>query len=154
MRFLRLRPLAAAGLRQLIDSIDSAKLAEHECNRGFAGTGASSAEGIARARACGLRAQASVTVSRLVRYDELREVSSLFRRSVGQSLWALVKKTPKMLRLARRQERAATRMQLSRIGRPSNARREGSNDTNERHRSAPTLNGSPVSFSGPGGGSG
>jgi hypothetical protein len=102
MRFLRLRPLAAAGLRQLIASIDSAGLAEHERNRGLRGLERRLAEVIARARACGLPVQASVTVSRLVRYDELREVSSLFRRSAGQSLWALVGETPKMLCLARR----------------------------------------------------
>ncbi|MGA7263305.1 MAG: radical SAM protein [Stellaceae bacterium] len=64
-------PLVAAGLRRLIVSIDSAKLAEHERNRGLEGLERRLAEGIARARACGVPVQASVTVSRLVRYDEL-----------------------------------------------------------------------------------
>jgi MoaA/NifB/PqqE/SkfB family radical SAM enzyme len=63
--------LVAAGLRQLIVSIDSAGLAEHERNRGLEGLERRLAEGIARARACGLPVKASVTVSRLVRYDEL-----------------------------------------------------------------------------------
>ena len=63
--------LAAAGLRRLIVSIDSAELAEHERNRGLEGLERRLAEGIGRARARGLPVQASVTVSRLVRYDEL-----------------------------------------------------------------------------------
>jgi len=63
--------LAAAGLDRPIISIDSANLAEHERNRGLEGLEHRLAEGIARARACGLPVQASVTVNRLVRYDEL-----------------------------------------------------------------------------------
>lgn len=63
--------LAAAGLRQLIVSLDSHALAEHERNRGLDGLEQRLAEGIARARACGLPVQASVTVNRLVRYEEL-----------------------------------------------------------------------------------
>jgi MoaA/NifB/PqqE/SkfB family radical SAM enzyme len=63
--------LAAAGLCRLIVSIDSANLVEHERNRGLEGLGSRLAEGIAQARACGLPVQASVTVNRLVRYDEL-----------------------------------------------------------------------------------
>ena len=63
--------LAAAGLDRLIVSIDSANLTEHECNRGLKGLERRLVEGIARARTCGLPAQASVTVNRLVRYDEL-----------------------------------------------------------------------------------
>ena len=63
--------LAAAGLRRLIVSIDSAELAEHERNRGLEGLERRLAESIGRARARGLPVQASVTVSRLVRYDEL-----------------------------------------------------------------------------------
>ena len=60
--FLRryIDPLAAAGLDRLIISIDSADLAEHEHNRGLAGLERRLAEGIARARACGLPVQASV----------------------------------------------------------------------------------------------
>jgi MoaA/NifB/PqqE/SkfB family radical SAM enzyme len=63
--------LAAAGLCQLIVSLDSARLAEHERNRGLDGLERRLTEGIAQARARGLPVQASVTVSRMVRYDEL-----------------------------------------------------------------------------------
>jgi MoaA/NifB/PqqE/SkfB family radical SAM enzyme len=63
--------LAAAGLCRLIVSIDSANLAEHERNRGLEGLEHCLAEGIAQARACGVPVQASVTVNRLVCYDEL-----------------------------------------------------------------------------------
>jgi MoaA/NifB/PqqE/SkfB family radical SAM enzyme len=63
--------LAAAGLSRLIVSIDSAELAAHERNRGLEGLERRLVEGIAAARRCGLPVQASVTVSRLVRYDEL-----------------------------------------------------------------------------------
>ena len=34
-------------------------------------------------------------------------MASLFRRSVAQSLWALIEEAPKMRRLARRRERVA-----------------------------------------------
>jgi MoaA/NifB/PqqE/SkfB family radical SAM enzyme len=64
-------PPAVAGLCQLIVSIDSVTLAEHERNRGLEGLERRVAEGIAQARACGLAVQASVTVSHLVRCDEL-----------------------------------------------------------------------------------
>ncbi len=63
--------LAAAELTRLLISIDSASLAEHEHNRGLAGLEQRLVEGIARARGFGLPVYASVTVSRLVRYDEL-----------------------------------------------------------------------------------
>jgi MoaA/NifB/PqqE/SkfB family radical SAM enzyme len=63
--------LAAAGLKTLLVSIDSAALPEHERNRGLEGLERRIARGIARARALGLPVLASVTVSRLVRYDEL-----------------------------------------------------------------------------------
>jgi MoaA/NifB/PqqE/SkfB family radical SAM enzyme len=63
--------LAAAGLCQLIVSLDSARLAEHKRNRGLDGLERRLTEGIAQARARGLPVQASVTVSRMVRYDEL-----------------------------------------------------------------------------------
>ena len=56
--------LMAAGLEQLIVSIDSAELAEHERNRGLEGLERRLAEGIGRTRARGLSVQASVTVSR------------------------------------------------------------------------------------------
>lgn len=64
-------PLAAAGLCQVIVSLDSATLGEHERNRGLEGLEHRLAEGIALAQECGLPVQASVTVSRLVNYDEL-----------------------------------------------------------------------------------
>ena len=63
--------LAAAGLDRLMVSIDSAKLSEHESNRGLEGLEHRLIEGIAQARAFGLPVQASVTVNRLARYDEL-----------------------------------------------------------------------------------
>jgi len=63
--------LASAGLDRLIISIDSADLAEHERNRGLEGLERRLAEGIAQARECGLPVQASVTVNRVVRYEEL-----------------------------------------------------------------------------------
>jgi MoaA/NifB/PqqE/SkfB family radical SAM enzyme len=53
--------------------LDSASLAEHEHNRGLKGLERRLADGIAQARARGLPVQASVTVSRLVRYDALPE---------------------------------------------------------------------------------
>ena len=66
-------PLAAAGLERLIISLDSANPAEHERNRGLEGLDRRIAEGIARAHAHGLPVQASVTVSRLIHYDQLAE---------------------------------------------------------------------------------
>jgi len=63
--------LAAAGLRQLIVSLDSANLREHDRNRGLRGLQRRIAEGIERAHAYGLPVQASVTVNRLIRYAEL-----------------------------------------------------------------------------------
>jgi MoaA/NifB/PqqE/SkfB family radical SAM enzyme len=66
-----IKPLAAAGLCRLIVSLDSADLAEHERNRGLEGLERRIAEGIDRAHAKGVPVQASVTVNRLVCYDEL-----------------------------------------------------------------------------------
>ena len=63
--------LASAGLDRLIISIDSANLAEHARNRGLEGLERRLAEGIAQARERGVPVQASVTVNRLVRYEEL-----------------------------------------------------------------------------------
>lgn len=65
--------LARAGLRELVVSLDSANLVEHERNRGLAGLEARIIEGIERAHAFDLHVQASVTVSRLIRYAELPE---------------------------------------------------------------------------------
>jgi len=63
--------LASAGLDRLILSIDSANLAEHERNRGLKGLEPRMIDGIAQAHAFGLPVQASVTVNRLVDYDQL-----------------------------------------------------------------------------------
>lgn len=63
--------LAEAGLGRLIISVDSGDLAEHEHNRGLDGLTRRMTEAIAMARSLGLPVHASVTVSRLVRYDEL-----------------------------------------------------------------------------------
>jgi hypothetical protein len=57
--------------RSAIVSIDSAKLSEHEGNRGLEGLEHRLVDGIAQARASGLSVQASVTVNRLVDYDQL-----------------------------------------------------------------------------------
>jgi MoaA/NifB/PqqE/SkfB family radical SAM enzyme len=65
--------LAAIGLSRLVISLDSAELAEHERNLGLQGLEHRIIEGIARARACGLSVRASVTISRLIRYDQLPE---------------------------------------------------------------------------------
>jgi MoaA/NifB/PqqE/SkfB family radical SAM enzyme len=66
-----IKSLAAAGLCQLIVSLDSGDLTEHERNRGLEGLVGRLAEGIAQAREYRLPVQASVTVNRLVRYDAL-----------------------------------------------------------------------------------
>jgi MoaA/NifB/PqqE/SkfB family radical SAM enzyme len=63
--------LAAAGLRRLLVSIDSADMDEHERNRGLPGLEVRIREGVARARALGIPVCASVTVSRLVRFELL-----------------------------------------------------------------------------------
>jgi MoaA/NifB/PqqE/SkfB family radical SAM enzyme len=63
--------LASAGLDRLIISIDSADLAEHERNRGLEGLESRMADGIAQAHAFDLHVQASVTVNRLVDYEQL-----------------------------------------------------------------------------------
>jgi MoaA/NifB/PqqE/SkfB family radical SAM enzyme len=63
--------LGKAGLKRLLVSIDSANLIEHEINRGLNGLGAHIKDGLAEARSMGIPTCASVTVSRLVRYDAL-----------------------------------------------------------------------------------
>lgn len=65
--------LAAAGLRRLLVSIDSADLEEHERNRGLSGLGERISDGVARARTRGIPVCASVTVNRLVRFESLPE---------------------------------------------------------------------------------
>ncbi|MBV9374898.1 MAG: radical SAM protein [Alphaproteobacteria bacterium] len=66
-----IRSLADAGLCRLIVSLDSADLAEHERNRGLEGLERRLAKGITLAKEYGLPVQASVTVNRLVNYDDL-----------------------------------------------------------------------------------
>ena len=56
-----IKSLAAAGLYQLIVSLDSADLAEHERNRGLNGLERRLAEGSAQARESGLAVEAAVT---------------------------------------------------------------------------------------------
>jgi len=68
-----IEPLAAAGLRRLLVSIDSNSMPKHELNRGLVGLRRRIADGIARARTLGIPTSASVTVSRLVDYEALPE---------------------------------------------------------------------------------
>jgi MoaA/NifB/PqqE/SkfB family radical SAM enzyme len=63
--------LASTGLDRLIISIGSANLAEHERNRGLEGLEPRMIDGTAQAHAFGLPVQVSVTVNRLVDYDQL-----------------------------------------------------------------------------------
>lgn len=65
--------LGAAGLGRLIISIDSSDPEAHEQNRGLEGLSSRIKQGIRKAHALGISANASVTVNRLVRYDELSE---------------------------------------------------------------------------------
>jgi MoaA/NifB/PqqE/SkfB family radical SAM enzyme len=51
-------------------------------------------------------------------------VAALFRRSVAQSLWALIEETSKMRRLARRRKRTAANVEVLHDHWPSNERRE------------------------------
>lgn len=67
------RGLAQAGLDRLEISIDSDDLSAHETNRGLRGLSRRLVEGIDEARSLGLPVVASVTVSRLVNYDQLPE---------------------------------------------------------------------------------
>jgi MoaA/NifB/PqqE/SkfB family radical SAM enzyme len=66
--------LATAGLKRLLVSIDSDRMAKHELNRGLEGLHRRIVEGIARARKFGIPTSASVTMSRLVDYEALPEV--------------------------------------------------------------------------------
>ncbi|WP_321898849.1 radical SAM protein [Paraburkholderia heleia] len=68
-----IKQLAAAGLKRLLISIDSADMSEHERNRGLPGLAARIHEGIAEAHAFGIPVCATVTVSHLVRYAALPE---------------------------------------------------------------------------------
>ena len=66
--------LASSGLKRLIISIDSDRMAEHEANRGLRGLQARIKEGIARARTSGIPVSACVTMNRLVNYEALPDV--------------------------------------------------------------------------------
>jgi MoaA/NifB/PqqE/SkfB family radical SAM enzyme len=65
--------LAASGLKRLLVSIDSDRMAKHDRNRGLDGLHRRIADGVARARMVGIPTSASVTVSRLVDYEALPE---------------------------------------------------------------------------------
>jgi MoaA/NifB/PqqE/SkfB family radical SAM enzyme len=66
--------LCAAGLHTLLVSIDSHHVGDHECNRGLPGVGERIRSGLATARRHGIATIASVTVNRLVQYDELPDL--------------------------------------------------------------------------------
>ncbi len=68
-----IKQLAAAGLKRLLISIDSADMREHEHNRGLPGLEGRICEGIAQAHAFGIPVCATVTVSHLVHYESLPE---------------------------------------------------------------------------------
>jgi MoaA/NifB/PqqE/SkfB family radical SAM enzyme len=70
----KIEGLIAAGLGTLLVSIDSHELAEHERNRGLKGVGERVHQGLAVARRHRIPTLASVTVSRLVRFDLLPEL--------------------------------------------------------------------------------
>lgn len=70
----KIEGLVNAGLRTLLVSIDSDSLAEHERNRGLPGVGDRIRNGLLIARRNGVMKLASVTVSRLVRYEALPDL--------------------------------------------------------------------------------
>lgn len=63
--------LARAGLKRLVVSIDSADMSSHERNRGLPGLEPRIKAGLDRCRALAIPVCASVTVSRLVRFEQL-----------------------------------------------------------------------------------
>jgi MoaA/NifB/PqqE/SkfB family radical SAM enzyme len=67
----RAEALAAAGLQNLLVSIDSADMAVHDRNRGLRGGAQRIERGIARIKALGVPVMASVTVSKLVDFEAL-----------------------------------------------------------------------------------
>ncbi|TDG03835.1 radical SAM protein [Paraburkholderia guartelaensis] len=71
-----IKQLAAAGLKRLLISIDSADMSEHEHNRGLPGLAARIREGITQAHGFGIPVCATVTVSHLVQYESLPETLS------------------------------------------------------------------------------
>ena len=66
--------LASAGLKRLIISIDSDRMAAHEANRGLQGLQTRITEGIAGARNFGIPVAACVTMNRLVNYEALPDL--------------------------------------------------------------------------------
>jgi MoaA/NifB/PqqE/SkfB family radical SAM enzyme len=70
----RIGALLRAGLQMLLVSIDSHSLDDHERNRGLRGLGEKIRAGVAMARQEGIPTFASVTVSRLVKYESLPAV--------------------------------------------------------------------------------
>lgn len=70
----KIESLVRAGLRTLLVSIDSHSLDQHEQNRGLQGVGERIRDGLSVARRNGVMKLASVTVSRLVRYEALPEL--------------------------------------------------------------------------------
>lgn len=70
----KIESLIGAGLHTLLVSIDSHSLREHERNRGLQGVGERIRHGLSVARRKGVMRLASVTVSRLVRYEALPEL--------------------------------------------------------------------------------
>jgi MoaA/NifB/PqqE/SkfB family radical SAM enzyme len=67
----KIEALADAGLNTLLVSLDSDSIAKHERNRGLRGLGERMRQGVAASRRHRIPALASVTVSRLVRYQAL-----------------------------------------------------------------------------------
>jgi MoaA/NifB/PqqE/SkfB family radical SAM enzyme len=70
----KIESLVDAGLGTLLVSIDSHSLEEHERNRGLYGVGERIQQGLVFARSRGVPTMASVTVSRLVRFQDLPEL--------------------------------------------------------------------------------
>lgn len=70
----KIESLVGAGLHTLLVSIDSHSLEKHEQNRGLQGVGERIRSGLSVARRNGVMSLASVTVSRLVRYEALPEI--------------------------------------------------------------------------------
>ena len=91
--------LAEAGLGRLTISIDSGDLAEHERSRGLGGLVRRLTQAIACARSLGLPVHASVTVSRLVRYDELP--GTLRRLGIEAVAFSYPRRGPSVAEVAR-----------------------------------------------------
>lgn len=70
----KIEGLVSAGLGTLMVSIDSHSLAEHERNRGLPGVGERIRHGLSVARRNGIPTMASVTVSRLVKFEALPDL--------------------------------------------------------------------------------